>query len=314
MPVNTRFSVVITSYNYRDYVCDAVDGALGQSHSPTEVIVVDDGSTDGSADLLRERYGADPRVTLICQENAGQLSAFAEGLRHTTGDIVCFLDADDHWSPDYLRKLAQVYRSGEIDFVISDMRMFEQKERVIGFGDEQVDFGYTAISTAVTGCWYGAPTSALSMRTQWAERSVDLPVEFLRRWKLSADNCLVYGASVLGARKLFLPTGDVHYRIHGENLWWSNSGPSQNYFNRMKSRTLIDHYADAAGLGPWAPELAKLEFRTKPAPSWHETRRYASIALRGDAPWWRRAEQALAIVGTRLRGRKAAKPAQRDVA
>ncbi len=310
MPADTRFSVVVTSYNYRDYVAAAIDGALTQSHPPCDVIVVDDGSTDGSPEMLRERYGNDPRVTLVCQQNGGQLAAFVEGLRHTQGDIVCFLDSDDHWSPGYLHKLAQVYASGEIDFVISDMQVFDKDERVIGYGNEPVDFGYTAISTAVTGCWYGAPTSALSMRRHWAQQSLDLPERFVERWKLSADNCLVYGASVFGARKFFLPTGDVHYRIHGKNGWWANVGACHNYRNRLDCRALIDHYADAAGIGAWCPELAKLEFRTKPAPSWHETRRYVSISMRGNAPWWRRAEQAVAIVGTRLGRRKAAAPVQ----
>ncbi|WP_222565892.1 glycosyltransferase family 2 protein [Novilysobacter antarcticus] len=129
MPSQTRFSVVITSYNYRDYVTAVVDGALGQSHRPCDVIVVDDKSSDGSAQLLRERYGVDPRVTLVCQDNAGQLSAFRAGLRHARGDIVCFLDSDDHWSPDYLHKLAQAYASGGTDFIISDMQVFDQESR-----------------------------------------------------------------------------------------------------------------------------------------------------------------------------------------
>ncbi|QOY62933.1 glycosyltransferase family 2 protein [Lysobacter sp. H21R4] len=313
MPSQTRFSVVITSYNYRDYVTAAVDGALAQTHPPCEVIVVDDGSSDGSVQLLRERYGEDPRVSLVCQDNGGQLSAFLAGLRRARGEIVCFLDSDDHWSPGYLHKLAEAYASGEADFVISDMQVFDQESRVIGYGTAPVDFGYTAISTAVTGCWYGAPTSALSMRKTWAQRSLDLPEHFVERWKLSADNCLVYGASVLGARKLYLPTAEVHYRIHGNNGWWANRGPGHAYRNRLDCRVLIDHYARTAAIGAWAPELAKLEFRTKPAPSWPETRRYASIALRGDAPWWRRAEQALAIVGSRLGGRKAEKPAPAPV-
>ncbi|KIQ97251.1 glycosyltransferase family 2 protein [Lysobacter sp. A03] len=129
MPPQTRFSVVITSYNYRDYVAAAVEGVLAQSHPPCDVIVVDDGSTDGSVQMLRERYGEDPRVILVCQENGGQLSAFLAGLRHARGDIVCFLDSDDHWSPDYLHKLAQAYAPGGTDFIISDMQVFDQESR-----------------------------------------------------------------------------------------------------------------------------------------------------------------------------------------
>jgi glycosyltransferase involved in cell wall biosynthesis len=61
----TSFAVVITNYNYRPYVVEAVDSALNQTHAPVQVLVVDDGSTDGSRDLLTERYGQDPRVSLL---------------------------------------------------------------------------------------------------------------------------------------------------------------------------------------------------------------------------------------------------------
>ena len=58
--------------------------------------------------------------------------------------------------------------------------------------------------------WYGAPTSALTLRAAMARRTLDLPEDFRATWRLSADNCLVYGTSVLGGRKYYLPTGQVH--------------------------------------------------------------------------------------------------------
>ena len=62
----TTFAVVVTCYNYRDFVVEAVDSALAQSRPPSQVIVVDDGSKDGSQDLLRERYGACLLYTSRC--------------------------------------------------------------------------------------------------------------------------------------------------------------------------------------------------------------------------------------------------------
>ena len=297
----TRFAVVVTSYNYRDYVVEAVDSALAQAHAAAQVIVVDDGSTDGSAELLRSRYGNDPRVTLLCTPNGGQLAAFQQGLACVVVDVdvVCFLDSDDRWAPDYLGKLAAVYdQRADVGFIVTDMRWFGERERLVGYGDAPIDFGYTAISTYGATAWYGAPTSALSMRAVWARRSLELPDEVVHDWRLSADNALVYGASILGARKYYLPTGSVSYRIHGSNGWWSNLGAEQSYLNRMRSRALIGHYARMAGMDASCIELARMEFKTKPDPSWKEVRRYAGLCLRGDAPWWRRYERAL---GTLLR-------------
>ncbi|MFC5576933.1 glycosyltransferase family 2 protein [Lysobacter niabensis] len=293
----TRIAVVVTSYNYRDYVAEAVDSALAQTRAPAQVIVVDDGSTDGSADLLKERYGDDPRVILLCTENGGQLAAFQRGVARVDADVICFLDSDDRWEPDYLARVGAVYDSRkDVGFIISDMRWFGDEERVVGYGARAIDFGFTAISTYAATAWYGAPTSALSMRTEWARRSLQLPAEIIATWRLSADNALVYGASVLGARKYYLPTGSVGYRIHGSNGWWSNLGPEQTYVNRLRSRALIGQYARMAGLDDSCLELARFEFKTKPDPSWKETRRYAGLCLRGDAPWWKRGERALSVL------------------
>ena len=294
---NTTFAVVITSYNYRDFVVEAVESALAQSRRATQVIVVDDGSTDGSDELLREHYGKDERVTLICVENGGQFQAFQRGVAVAQAEVVCYLDSDDHWSPDYLERLGELYDARtDVGFVFSDMHHFGQEDRLVGFNRSAVDLGHTAIMTYAMARWYGAPTSALSMRMKWARKVLDLPESFRETWRLSADNCLVFGSSVLGAHKYYLPTGSVWYRIHGKNGWWSNLGPSQTYINRLRSRGLINHYAREAGIDDSCIALCKLEYRTKPAPLWAETKRYAALALRSRAPWWKRVEHALAIL------------------
>lgn len=303
----TTFAVVVTSYNYRAFVCEAIDSALAQVRAPAQVVVVDDGSTDGTPELLRERYGQDPRVTLLCGANGGQLVAFQRGMGLVHSDVTCFLDADDRWEATYLEQLGRVYDARpEVDFVFSDLQLFGNEHERIAYADRETDLGYTAIATWALTYWYGAPTSALSMRSACARRALDLPADMLATWRLSADNCLVYGASVLGARKVFLPTGAVGYRIHGNNGWWSARGPQAAYFNRLRSRALIGHYARQAGIDASCIELAKLEFRTKPAPDWAEIRRYARICMRGDANFGKRVERAAAVLASGLRTRRKA--------
>ena len=301
----TSFAVVITSYNYRDFVVEAVESALAQTRRAAQVIVVDDGSSDGSDALLRERYGDDSRVVLISGINGGQLSAFQRGVNAVRSQVVCFLDSDDRWGPEYLARLGELYDAREdVDFVFSDMRQFGQQDRAMKFHDRAVDLGYTAISTYVLTQWYGAPTSALSMRTSWARQALDLPNAFLRTWRLSADNCLVFGCSVLGAHKYYLPTGCVDYRIHTRNGWWSNRSPRIEYINKMNSSALIRHYADRIGMGPECIEFSKLEFMTKPNPTWGETKRYVRLVMMRRVAPWRKWERALNILrrGWKLRG------------
>lgn len=304
----TTFGVVVTCYNYRDFVVEAVDSALAQTRPPKRIVVVDDGSKDGSQDLLRERYGSDPRVTLLMCENGGQLVAFQRGLAATDADVICFLDADDRWEPAHLEKIGAIYdRRRDVDFVFNDIVLFGNESRTIAFADREMDLGYTAIATCELVHWYGAPTSAISLRRTMAERCLDLPPHVAKIWRLSADNCLVYGASVFAGRKYFLPTGTVGYRIHGKNGWWSNRGPTETYLNRLRSRGLVAEYARMAGVVPEAIELVKHEFKTKPDPDWREIRRYAGLALRTRGSVFKRTERALSILTHRLKSPKRSK-------
>jgi glycosyltransferase involved in cell wall biosynthesis len=298
------FSVVVTCYNYRAFVAEAVDSALAQTRAAAQVLVVDDGSTDGSTELLRERYGNDPRVTLLTGPNGGQLFAFQRGVGAATGDVVCFLDADDRWAPDYLEKIGALYDArADIDFVFTDTQLFGDDTRLLSYADRPLDLGYTIISTYMIGHWYGAPTSAISLRARWARACVDLPDDFRPTWRISADNCLVFGTSVLGGRKYFLPTGSVGYRIHGNNGWFSQRSVASDYLNKMRSRGLIRHYGKAMGLDETCVELTKYEFRTKPEPTMREARRYARLVMLRKASWLKNANRAIAILGRVWRNR-----------
>lgn len=302
LPLRSRIAVVITSYNYRDYVIEAVDSVLAQTRAADTIVVVDDGSSDGSAELLRARYAAEPRVTLLFGPNGGQLSAFRRGLATVGADVVCFLDADDRWEPGHLEAIGAHFDArADIDMIYTDVRLFGNESRTIAYARQSLDLGYTALATWALAHWYGAPTSALAIRLDLARRCIDLPEAIAAHWRLSADNCLVFGSSVLGGRKYFLPTGTVAYRIHGRNGWWSKRGVDESYRNRLRSRALIAHYARVAGLDPECFELVKHEHATKPSPTWAETRRYVRVAWQRSISVTKGLERALGIVARHFR-------------
>lgn len=93
-------SVVVPLYNKRPHIARALDSVLSQTALPREVIVVDDGSTDGSADIVR-KY-ASRGVRLLQQPNQGVSAARNNGLKLATSEYVAFLDADDWWLPNHL--------------------------------------------------------------------------------------------------------------------------------------------------------------------------------------------------------------------
>ncbi|MFT8675691.1 glycosyltransferase family 2 protein [Acetobacter sp.] len=109
MDRNISFSIIIANYNYGAYVGDAIASALAQDWPRVEVIVVDDGSTDGSAAVIS---GFGERITAIFTENRGQREANNTGFERSCGDIVIFLDSDDILQPTLLREIATVWRAG----------------------------------------------------------------------------------------------------------------------------------------------------------------------------------------------------------
>ncbi len=89
-------SVVINNYNYGRYLSQAIESSLGQTYPHIEVIVVDDGSTDESLEVLRSFAGV---VRVVSKSNGGQASSLNVGFRESAGDLVCFLDSDDALLP-----------------------------------------------------------------------------------------------------------------------------------------------------------------------------------------------------------------------
>jgi glycosyltransferase involved in cell wall biosynthesis len=103
-PARTRFSVVVPLYNKQAHIAATLASVAGQSTAPFEVIVVDDGSTDDSAAIVRAANL--PGLRIVAQTNAGPALARNRGIAEAAGDWIAFLDADDLWLPDHLETLA----------------------------------------------------------------------------------------------------------------------------------------------------------------------------------------------------------------
>lgn len=113
-------SVVMPSYNHAPYITRAIASVRAQTYDRIELIVVDDGSSDGSVALLRELQ-AEHGFTLICQENAGVCRTLNRGVREAaTGDYIALLASDDLWAPDKLeRQLAALEADPAAEFCFS---------------------------------------------------------------------------------------------------------------------------------------------------------------------------------------------------
>lgn len=99
-------SILINNYNYGCFLAEAIDSALAQTYENFEVIVVDDGSTDNSREII-ESYGN--KIVPVLKENGGQASAFNTGFAASRGSIICFLDSDDVFLPEKATEIVKAF-------------------------------------------------------------------------------------------------------------------------------------------------------------------------------------------------------------
>jgi len=125
-------SVIIPAYNVAPFLREAVHSALAQTFPDIEVIVVDDGSTDGTADKLSDI--GDPRLRVLREDHAGSAAARNAGLRLASGEFVAFLDADDRWAPQNLeRQLAFLMSHPEVDITFGHSLVVGEDGHSLGF-------------------------------------------------------------------------------------------------------------------------------------------------------------------------------------
>ncbi|HEY9646506.1 MAG TPA: glycosyltransferase family 2 protein [Chroococcidiopsis sp.] len=298
-----RTSCLINNYNYSKFVVEAVQSALNQSVAFDEIIIVDDASTDNSVEVIQHHFEDHPIVkTIFKEKNEGQLSSFNTGVAVATGDLLFFLDADDLYKRQYLEIALKIYENyPDCDFLISAHQAFRSAEpgqkpeegRSPDFAQPTVqiiDLGYSIIS-----CWHrqrfvGGRTSTLSMRKKVADQF--MPVPYLQDWRIRADDCLVYGASMAGARKFKVNAPLIDYRIHQTNNFAHTQGDKQrasspgavssSYKRRVAINKLLNHCYNRLSYSTNLSELAAFEFQTIRKPSSSLLLLYAGIILYSD--------------------------------
>jgi len=113
-----QVSVIIPVYNVKPYLKEALDSVINQTHKELEIIIVDDGSTDGSEAICKEYEKKDKRVRLLHQENKGLSAARNAGLAAMSSELLAFLDSDDKYHPEYIASMLSIMLSENVDLVI----------------------------------------------------------------------------------------------------------------------------------------------------------------------------------------------------
>jgi len=208
LPATPLVSVVIPAYNHVRYIGECVDSALSQDHPAIEVIVVDDGSTDGTLERL-QGYGT--RITLLTQQGGRQARARNMALGVARGELVAFLDSDDRYRPGRIRAAVQAFREDPSTALVwSDYRRVDAEGQVLEvcrWQPRDNNFSRELIA--------GNP---ICNATATVRRSVlDEIGGFDERVPRVCDGAAWYQIAARGHRFVHLPLPLLDYRAHGAN-------------------------------------------------------------------------------------------------
>lgn len=201
--------MVIPSYNHADYLKECVDSVLMQTPAPLQVIVVDDGSSDGSVALLQS-YGN--RITLLQQRRRRQACARNAGLAVAQGELVAFLDSDDRYRSGRLAAAVAAFQAdAEATLVWSDFCTINAEGQPVGGYRWQAQAGADFRRTLIAG-------NPICNATVTVKRDALLAIGgFDERIPRACDGAAWFQLAARGHRFVHLPHGLVDYRLHGGN-------------------------------------------------------------------------------------------------
>ncbi len=119
-------TVLIPAYNEESVILDTIRSAIASDYPKLEILVIDDGSTDRTAELVRANFGSDPRVRLLLQANGGKPSALNHGLSETTGEIIVSIDADTIVDPEAIPRLVRHFADARVGAVAGNVKVMNR--------------------------------------------------------------------------------------------------------------------------------------------------------------------------------------------
>lgn len=215
-----RITAILCNYNGGAFLRESVGSVLAQYRAADEFLIVDDGSTDDSREIIKELIAGKPYARLIDHgTNQGQGAGFNTAIGAATGDWLCFIDSDDIWNPDKLQKVADAIPYGRDGVLIQHpLRVFTDGEITDQRVPEAMTFGdiwhiwnhHIYFPTFV-------PTTGLAIRADVAKRALPVPTHL----RHSADSYLTRATIAHGTvHAITEPLG--LYRKHGGNAVLGN--------------------------------------------------------------------------------------------
>ncbi|WP_052417508.1 glycosyltransferase family 2 protein [Cellvibrio mixtus] len=226
-------SVIMPTYNRKDLIVLAIDSVIAQDYSNWELYVVDDGSSDNTGDLLKDRYGHDARIHYVYQKNAGQSSARNHGIELSQGEYVAFLDSDNLWKSNRLSVGVNILRSHpDVGLCFADSISIDLQGNELGRNNMRRHSGFVFPKMIID--------NFVSMNTVLVKRSI-LPSgrPFNQLNRLDEDYELWLDLSV-NNKYFYIPEFLSLYRIEGDRV--SNDFMRRLDANEKTVKNIISKY------------------------------------------------------------------------
>ena len=221
-------SVIMANYNYAKYIEKAISSVIHQTYQDVELIIIDDGSTDDSWEIIskyKEIYSE--KITAIKQKNSGQADSFNKGFKHAKGDIICFLDSDDYWEKNKLEVIKDIFcKNHNISIIQHNLYLIKDETPTKHLYAKQLFHGDYFSKTKKSGELPGfMPTSALSFSRKALKEVFPLPIVF----KTCADGYLARTSFCFGNVHV-LENSLGYYRLHAANCVFNNQNHNNDYY------------------------------------------------------------------------------------
>jgi len=215
---------IVNNYNYAKFIEDALLSLENQTLKFDKVIIVDDKSKDNSIKVIKPFLKAHKNWILIAKDkNQGALSCLnAASLNISEDSVVFMLDSDDFYPTEYLKNIMTHYDENT-DFLFVRQNFFSKNKKNVqklntnsSIPAECYYFPLSSSLTRLNSLWLGTTTSCISLRG-WLLKKI-LPYSDDDDFKNRIDDVLILASSILGARKKFVKSEFIYYRLHEENL------------------------------------------------------------------------------------------------
>ncbi len=231
-----KISIVTPNYNYAKFIGETIESVLSQDYREVEHVIVDDGSTDNSVEVIRRYVDKYPeRIKLITQKNAGQTAAINTGLKNASGEILGWINSDDTYCPNILGTIVDHFRNDpNLDVVFGDVNVMDVSGEFI-YRIRHLDFDY------LMGCFLGFGKVTTSNAVFW-RRTVMQGTELLNEHLECNMDGEFYSRLMKNAKVVHVTLPMANFRKQAVTKAFENRNDGSEIFKRELELELVNSF------------------------------------------------------------------------